>query len=76
MKRVTKWFFLAATLTVTAILATRCERRPLVEAGNTHYVRVYLDEEIKNVTTGFYDSSLPTPEYATPDVLRVVLYDQ
>ncbi len=76
MKRVTKRSFLAATLTATAILATQCERRPLVEAGNTHYVRVYLDEEIKNVTTGFYDPSLPTPEYATPDVLRVVLYDQ
>ena len=51
MKRVTKRFFLAATLTATPILATQCERRPLVEAGNTHYVRVYLDEEIKTVTT-------------------------
>ena len=76
MKRVTKRFFLVATLAAAAILATQCERRPLVDAGNTHYVRVYLDEEIKNVTTGFYDPSLPTPEYATPDVLRVVLYDQ
>lgn len=24
-----------------------CERRPLVDVGNTHYVRVYLDEELK-----------------------------
>lgn len=52
-----------------------CERRPLVDVGNTHYVRVYLDEELKNVTTGFYDSSLEKPEYKTPNMLRVVLYD-
>lgn len=42
-----------------------CERRPLVDVGNTHYVRVYLDEELKNVTTGFYDPTLAKPEYKT-----------
>lgn len=52
-----------------------CERRPLVDVGNTHYVRVYLDEELKNVTTGFYDPTLAKPEYKTPGMLRVVLYD-
>ena len=30
---------------------------------------------MKNVTTGFYDPTLEKPDYATPEMLRVVLYD-
>lgn len=52
-----------------------CKRRPLVDVGNTHYVRVYLDEQIKNVTTGFYDETLDKPDYSSPEMLRVALYD-
>lgn len=67
---------LAAFLPVLlCVLLAGCERRPLVDVGNTHYVRVYLDEELKNVTTGFYDPTLAKPEYKTPGMLRVVLYD-
>ena len=76
MKRVTKWFFLAATLTVTAIPG-HAMRAPPAGRGREHALRPGISRRRdQNVTTGFYDSSLPTPEYATPDVLRVVLYDQ
>lgn len=75
MKRPMTYLFAAAVLLTAALLTVRCERRPLVDAGNTHYVRVYLDEELKNVTTGFYDPTLEKPDYATPEMLRVVLYD-
>ena len=62
-------------LLTVVLLASSCERRPLVELSNTHYVRVYINEEIKNVTTGFYDESNARPEYKTPSILRVVLAD-
>ena len=42
-------------LPVILLLAASCERRPMVELSNTHYVRVYVSEDIKNVTTGFYN---------------------
>ena len=76
MRRPMKWLCTAAALTAIVLLSSRCNRRPLVDAGNTHYVRVYLEEEIKNVTTGFYNPELAKPEYSTPEILHVVLYDQ
>ena len=59
------------------ILATTvsCEKRPLLEISNTHYVRVYVDETILNVTTGFYNDSYTKPVYKSPTVLRVTLTD-
>lgn len=71
MKRLTTYLLLL----LCALLCVQCERRPLVDPGNTHYVRVYLDEELKNITTGFYDPSLPAPGYAAPEVLHVALCD-
>ena len=55
------------------VLATGCERRELVEPGNTHYVRVYINEEIRNVTYGFYNEGNARPAYTPPAVLRVIL---
>lgn len=52
-----------------------CEHRPLEDPYNGHYVRIYIDEQIKNVTYGFYDESRERPEYKRPNVLRVVLAD-
>ena len=43
--------------------------------SNTHYVRVYVNESIQNVTTGFYNEGYTRPEYKSPDVLRVFLAD-
>ena len=52
-----------------------CERRPLVDLVNTHYIRVYIDEDIPNVTTGFYNESNVRPYYSSPGILRVTLAD-
>lgn len=60
----------------TAALAVGCEFRPLVEPGNTHYVRVYLDEHIKNTTEGFYNPDHVRPEYDRPSVMKVTLGDR
>ena len=38
----------------SAVLSS-CEHRVLTDPTNVHYVRVYLDENIKNVTYGFYN---------------------
>lgn len=57
------------------VLLLGCERRPLVELSNTHYVRVYIDENIKNVTEGFYNENYAKPKYDCPDVLRIILAD-
>lgn len=53
-----------------------CVRRELVDVGNTHYVRVYLDEHIMNVTGGFYSESNVHPVYKRPQILRVALADK
>lgn len=52
-----------------------CEHRPLEDPYNGHYLRIYIDENIKNVTYGFYDDTRNKPEYYRPKVLRVVLTD-
>ena len=49
------WFLL--------MLLTACEHRELSDPNLGHYLRIYLDEDIKNVTCGFYDESLKRPEY-------------
>lgn len=53
-----------------------CVRRELVDVGNTHYVRVYLDEHLMNVTEGFYSESNVHPVYKRPQILRVALADK
>ena len=54
-------------------VSTSCEHRVLSDVNNMHYVRVYLDEDIKNVTTGIYNESYERPSYTRPVVLRAVL---
>ena len=56
-------------------LFTGCEHRPLIEKTDRHYIRIYLDEHIRNVTFGFYDETKEKPEYKTPKVMRVTLND-
>ncbi len=60
---------------VLAVLTSGCHRRPLVDPQMTHYVRVYIDEELKNITTGFYNPDHAHPAYRTPEIMRVMLYD-
>lgn len=62
-------------LSVLLLLLGSCERRPLVDLNHTHYVRVYIDEALPNVTKGFYNESYARPHYQSPAVLRVALAD-
>lgn len=65
--------FISVILAVLALCG--CERRPLHDLGNTHYIRIYIDEQIKNVTTGFYNPDYDRPSYKSPTALRIVLAD-
>ena len=74
MKR--SWLLYTVLLWLNFPMLLSCEHRPLVEIGNTHYVRIYLDEKIPNITQGFYDENLPHPEYGRPKIMRVMLCDR
>lgn len=75
------------SLFVLLLTLAACDFRPLTETANVSYVRIYVDDEILNVTTGFYDDSireetngaidvhLLRPDYQRPEILRVGLFD-
>ena len=45
-----------------------CEHRELVEPTEKHYVRVYLDEHIRNVHYGFYDETKKNMKAVLKDI--------
>lgn len=55
------------------VFVTSCEHRELTDPTDIHYVRVYLDEQIKNVTYGFYDETYEHPEFIKPLNINVAL---
>ena len=65
----------SATILVFLLSLSSCEHRPLVDLNELHYVRIYLDERLRNVNFGFYDEAKEKPEYETPQIMRVVLYE-
>lgn len=66
------WMYLCMCI---LLVLTGCEHRELSDPNTGHYLRIYVDENIKNVTCGFYNESLNRPEYKRPRVMRVVLAD-
>ena len=58
-------------------LCTGCEHRPLEmrQYEENIFVRVYYDENIRNVSFGFYDESKKKPEYSSPKMMRVAFFD-
>ena len=68
-------FVQLVSVLVMCVVLCACEHRPLEDPNNGHYVRVYIDDSIKNVTYGFYDESRKRPTYERPVALRVVLTD-
>lgn len=54
---------------------TGCEHRELTDITDAHYVRIYLDEHLRNVNYGFYDETKEKPKYKTPQAVRVTLSD-
>ena len=69
--------FLGVIVSLCAFMLfmSACEHRPLEDPSNKHFIRVYLDEHIKNVTYGFYDESRQESDYTTPKVLSYAFYD-
>ena len=67
-----KLFFILCSSFFIFMLAG-CEHRPLLELTDRHYIRIYLDEHIRNVSFGFYDETKEKPVYKTPKVMRVTL---
>lgn len=59
------------------ILCTGCEHRPLEmrQYEENIFVRIYYDENIRNVSFGFYDESKKKPEYSSPKMMRVAFFD-
>lgn len=63
---------------MTLLLCWGCEHRPLQEAywSDNLFVRVYFNEEIRNVSYGFYDETKKKPEYSSPEGIRVAMCDE
>jgi hypothetical protein len=66
-------FLTILILWISLASLTSCEHRVLTDPINVHYVRVYLDENIKNVTYGFYNDTYEHPEFTKPLNVRAVL---
>ena len=60
-------------LLMTMLMMISCEHRVLEDPVNAHYIRIYFDQNIKNVTCGFYNENLEKPHYEVPRAVRVVL---
>lgn len=59
-------------------LNSGCEHRPLeiMSMADNLFVRVYFNENIRNVSFGFYDETKKKPEYYSPLMMRVVFCDE
>lgn len=58
------------------LLFASCDHREMVDPVNTHYVKVYIDDKIKNVTGDHYDDDYIKPDFKYPTVIRLALYDK
>lgn len=70
-----KWFLKYSLWILPLLLLSACQFRPLEELSNTHYVRVYVDERMLNLTEGFYNDSYIRPAYSSPQVMHIALAD-
>ena len=77
LKRLWLQIRLLCMFVVGLILCTGCEHRPLEmrQYEENIFVRVYYNENIRNVSFGFYDESKKKPEYSSPKMMRVAFFD-
>lgn len=68
-------FFLISTVIAILLCISSCEHRPLVELNEQRYVRIYLDEQLRNVNFGFYDETRERPTYTPPEIMRVAMFN-
>ena len=50
-----------------------CEQRVLEDIEYSHYVRVYIDDNIPNITEDIYNDQYARPELEIPEVMRIML---
>lgn len=63
-------------LMLMAILSlSGCVHRDVFEPADMHYVKVYIDETIQNVNTGFYREDAENIPYSFPKLVKVMLCD-
>ena len=58
-----------------------CEHRALytleeMTQNENIFVRVYFNEQLRNVNFGFYDETKKKPEYSSPQMIRVAFHDK
>lgn len=68
-------FFYLLIVCMSSAALSSCDHRVLTDPTNVHYVRVYLDEEIKNVTYGFYNESYDPPHFTRPLTMLACMAD-
>lgn len=68
-------FFCSLIVCMSSVVLSSCDHRVLTDPMNVHYVRVYLEEDIKNVNCGFYNESYEHPVFHTPTNIRACLSD-
>lgn len=74
MMRIRHFLYTMMMCICSAVLSS-CEHRILTDPTDIHYMRVYMDEVIKNVTCGFYNEAYDHPEYKRPLTMIAYLAD-
>ena len=75
MRGLIRCFLFVAAAVVPMLAGGGCVRRPLYDLENAHYVRVYINDRIPNITVGTEGVKPGDVEFDAPDAFKVVLYD-
>lgn len=63
-------------VTIMMFVITSCEHEPLYDMNNAHYIRIYVDDSIKNINKDLYSNDIKIKDFSLPEVMRVVLCDK
>ena len=74
-RAITSTLLTMALALMLMVVSSSCEHRQLLDPANKHFLRVYFDDNIKNVTYGFYDRAQQDSGCTYPKVMRVALYN-
>lgn len=68
-------FLCSLMVCICAVALSSCDHRVLTDPTDIHYVRVYIDDQIKNINYGFYNESYEHPEFTRPLTMLACLAD-
>lgn len=72
MKKLGLFLFIIADI----LLETSCEHVPLYDMDNTHYLRIYINDSIRNINKDLYGDQVSDEAFKLPEVMRVLFCDQ